>query len=115
MKVRLPKNNNPGIGNIQELAKKAQEAQEKMDMVSQELENKEYSATSGGNAVKVIINGKPQIKSIHIDPSVMDVDDLDMLSDMIIAATNEAIKKSREEKDTSMQSISSQLNIPGLF
>ena len=115
MKVRLPKNNNPGMGNIQELAKKAQEAQKKMDMVSQELENKEYCATSGGNAVKVVINGKPQVKSIYIDPAVVGVDDLEMLSDMIIAATNEAIKKSCEEKDMSMQSISSQLSIPGLF
>ncbi|MDR1627377.1 MAG: YbaB/EbfC family nucleoid-associated protein [Oscillospiraceae bacterium] len=115
MKVRLPKNNNSGMGNIQELAKKAQEAQEKIDIVTQELENKEYSATSGGNAVKVIINGKPQVKSIQIDPSVVDANDLDMLSDMIIAATNEAIKKSCEEKNESMQNISGQLNIPGLF
>jgi DNA-binding YbaB/EbfC family protein len=115
MKVRLPKNNNPSIGNIQELAKKAQETQEKMDIVTQELENKEYFATSGGNAVKVIINGKPQVKSIQIDPSAVDVNDLDMLSDMIIAATNEAIRKSCEEKDESMQNISDKLNIPGLF
>ena len=115
MKVRLPKNNTQGIGNIQELARKAQEAQEKMNLATQELENKEYFATSGGNAVKVVIDGKPQIKSIQIDPSAVDIDDLEMLSDMIVAAANEAIRKSNEEKEASMQNISNQLNIPGLF
>lgn len=115
MKVRLPKNNSGGMSNLQQLAKKAQETQEQMEQASAELENKEYSATSGGGVVEVLINGKLEIQSIKIKPEIVNKDDINMLSDLIKAAVNEAIKKANDEKEKVMQNISSNMNIPGLL
>jgi DNA-binding YbaB/EbfC family protein len=114
MKVRLPKNNANSMDNIRDLAKKAQQAQEKMDLASKELESKEYSATAGGSFVKVVVSGKPEVKSIEIDPSVIDSGDVEMLTDMVIAAVNEAIRKAFAEKDNVMQELSAQISFPGL-
>ncbi len=115
MKVRLPKSGGAGMQDIQKLAKQAQLAQEEMEKASAELEEKKYEATSGGEAVKVTINGKLELQKIDIKPEVVDPEETDMLSDMIIAAVNEAIKKANTEKETVMQSISGQMNLPGLF
>ena len=115
MKVRLPKNNSFGMNNMQDLVKKAQKAQEEMEKSQAELETKEYSASSGGEAVKVTINGKLEVTKLEIKREIIDPDDAEMLSDMIIAAINEAIKKASTDKDEAMQKISGQMNLPGLF
>ncbi len=115
MKVRLPKNNSFGMNNMQDLVKKAQKAQEEMEKSQAELETKEYSASPGGEAVKVTINGKLEVTKLEIKPEIIDPDDAEMLSDMIIAAVNEAIKKASTDKDEAMQKISGQMNLPGLF
>ena len=115
MKVRLPKSSGAGINNLQQLAKQAQETQAKMEQASSELEAKEYFATSGGEAVKVTINGKLEIQSLELKPEVVDPEEVDMLSDLIIAAVNEAIKKANNEKEEIMSQISGQMNLPGLF
>ena len=115
MKVRLP---NQGMGgmNIQKLAQQAQQAQQEVEKVSAELDEKEYSATAGGEAVKVTIIGKPEVKKIEINSELVDVaEDVDLLCDMIVAATNEAIKKAANEKDNALNSITSGMNMPGLF
>lgn len=115
MKVRLP---NQGMGgmNIQKLAKQAQEAQKEVEKVSAELDEKEYTATAGGEAVKVTIIGKPEVKKIEVNSELVDVaEDMDLLCDMIVAATNEAIKKATNEKDTALNSITGGMNLPGLF
>ncbi|BED93153.1 MAG: YbaB/EbfC family nucleoid-associated protein [Candidatus Paraimprobicoccus trichonymphae] len=107
MKVRLNNSNNmPNMDNLKELAQKAQHAQE-------ELDTKEYTASSGGEAVKVIITGKPEVKYINIKPEVIDLEDLEILSDMIKVAINSAINKSLEDKENVMQSFSGSFNIPG--
>ncbi len=115
MKVRLP---NQGMGgmNIQKLAQQAQQAQQEVEKVSAELDEKEYTATAGGEAVKVTIIGKPEVKKIEVNSELVDVtEDLDLLCDMIVAATNEAIKKAANEKDTALNSITGGMNLPGLF
>ncbi len=115
MKVRLP---NQGMGgmNIQKLAQQAQQAQQEVEKVSAELDEKEYTATAGGEAVKVTIVGKPEVKKIEVNSELVDVaEDMDLLCDMIVAATNEAIKKATTEKDTALSSITSGMNMPGLF
>ncbi len=99
MKARLPKNYNPGAANIQQLARQAQKMQEEMDAATTELEEKEYSATSGGEAVTVTVTGKMEVKSIEMKPEVVDPEDLEMLSDLIIAATNEALRAAAEGKE----------------
>lgn len=115
MKVRLPKSGGAGMNNLQQLAKQAQETQAKMEKASAELEAKEYSATSGGEAVEVKINGKLEVQSIKLKPEIVDPEEVDMLSDLIIAAVNEAIKKANDEKEEVMGQISGQMNLQGLF
>lgn len=116
MKAMLPRGyNQKGPKNIQQLAQQAQKMQDDMVAASKELEEKEYSTTSGGGAVKVVATGKMEIKSIEIDPEVVDKDDLEMLSDMIIAAVNESLRLAVEEKDSVMNELSSGINIPGIF
>ena len=115
MKARLPQ----GFGNqknsIQELAKQAQELQAKMDQANRELEEKEYSATVGGNAVTVTVTGKMEVKKMEIKPEVVDPEDIEMLSDLIIAAVNEALRTAATEKSETMEQISGGLNMPGVF
>ncbi len=115
MKVRLPNRGGAGINNLQQLARQAHEAQEKMEKASSELELKEYSAAAGGEAVKVTVNGKLELTNIAIKPEVVDPEEIDMLSDLIIAAVNEAIKSANRDKEEVIGKISGQMNLPGLF
>ncbi len=116
MKARLPKGyGGGGAGNMQQLARQAQKMQEAMETATEELEAKEYSATSGGNAVKVVATGKMEIKSIDIDPEVIDPDDSEMLSDLIIAAVNEALRAANQDKEDTMGALSGGINLPGIF
>lgn len=116
MKARLPKGyGGSSPNNIQQIAKQAQKMQEDMDKASTELEEKEYSASAGGGAVTVVVTGKLEVKSIDMKPEVVDPEDIEMLSDLIMAATNEALRSATEEKEAAMEKISGGLNIPGLF
>ncbi|MCH5299930.1 MAG: YbaB/EbfC family nucleoid-associated protein [Ruminococcus sp.] len=116
MKARLPKGyGSGGAANIQQLARQAQKIQDEMGSIEQELEVKEYSATAGGNAVKVTVTGKMEVKSIEISPEVVDPEDVEMLSDLVMAATNEALRSAATEKEERMGALSGGLNIPGLF
>lgn len=89
--------------------------QEEMDVANTELEAKEYSATAGGEAVTVTVSGGMRVKSISLKPEVVDPDDIEMLTDLIIAATNEALRSAAAEKEEVMTKISGGLNMPGLF
>lgn len=89
--------------------------QEQMETVTAELEEKEYTATSGGDAVKAVVTGKMEVKSIEIKPEVIDPDDAEMLGDLVTAAVNEALRAAAQEKEERMTSISGGMNIPGLF
>ena len=117
MKARLPKEYAGGGGaqNLQQLARQAQKMQEEMEVVSQELEAKEYTAASGGDAVKAVVTGKMEVKAIEIKPEVIDPDDAEMLGDLIIAAVNEALREAAAEKDSRMEALSGGLNIPGML
>lgn len=117
MKARLPKgySNGGGANNMQQLARQAQKIQEAMEVATTELEAKEYSATSGGNAVKVTVTGKMEVKSIEIQPEVIDPEDAEMLSDLIMAATNEALRAAADDKEETMTALSGGLSIPGMF
>ena len=116
MKARLPKGyGGGGVGNMQELAGQAQKMQEEMEAATKELEEKEFTATSGGEAVKVTVTGKMEVKAIELKPEVVDPEDVEMLSDLIIAATNEALRTAATEKENRMNAISGGLNIPGML
>lgn len=115
MKAMLPRGYNKKGNNIEQLAQQAQKIQDDMAAATAQLEEKEYTATSGGGAVKAITTGKMEVKSLEIDPNIVDKDDLDMLSDMIIAAVNESIRLAVSEKESVMDEISNGLNLPGIF
>lgn len=115
MKARLPQGYSSGAGNLQQLARQAQKMQEDMEKLTAELEQKEYSATSGGNAVKVVVNGKMEMQSIKIQPEVVDKDDVEMLEDLIMAAVNEAVRLATDDKNKNMEKMSGSFNMPGLF
>lgn len=111
MKVRIPKDF--GGGNQQQMMQKIQKMQEDMALKQEELEAKEYEISSGGGAVKVTITGKKEIKNITISPDAVDADDLEMLSDLLCAAVNEAIRKVEDTSTEEMGKISNGINIPG--
>ena len=116
MKARLPKGyNNGGSANLQQLAMKAKKMQKEMDLLTDELEEKEYAATAPGGAVKVTISGKLEVKNIEFDPEIVNKDDIEMLSDLLIIAINEAIRSAESEKNEKMDALSAELNMPGIF
>ena len=106
MKARLPQGYGGGQQNIQQLARQAQKMQAEMEAATDELNAKEYTATSGGGMVSVTVSGELVIKSMTISPDVVDPDDIEMLSDLITAAVNEAIRAANTDKEETMSRIS---------
>ena len=107
MKARLPQGyGGGGAANIQQLARQAQKIQEEMDAASAELDQKLYTATSGGDAVKATVSGSLEVQSIEIKPEVVDPEDVEMLADLVRAAVNEALRAASEEKAEKMEKIS---------
>ena len=113
MKVRIP--NSGGPGNMNQMLKQAQKMQEDMASLQEDLEQREYSATSGGGAISVTVDGKHLIKSIKINPEIIDADDAEMLEDLVTVAVNEAIEKALKTAEEEMGAITGGLNIPGMF
>jgi len=101
-----------GLGNIM---KQAQMMQQKMARLQQELEGRQVEASAGGGMVKAVVNGKQQLVSLQIEKSVVDPEDVEMLQDLVVAAVNEAVKKSQEMMQQEMGKITGGLNLPGMF
>ena len=115
MKVRLPGQGKSGM-NLQKLAKKAQEAQEGIEQVSTEIDEKEYVSSAGGGAITVTITGKPRLQKIEINENMIDVlEDKELLCEMIIAAANSAIDKAQAERDERIKALTGGIAVPGLF
>ena len=95
------------------MIQQAKKLQQDMMKMQEELENSTVEATSGGGAVKVVVNGKLRIESISIAEEVVDSNEIEMLSDLVLAAVNECISKSQEEASKRMSSLTGGLNIPG--
>lgn len=104
-----------GGGNMGNMMKKVQKMQQQMEAAQREIEEKEIETTSGGGAVKVVVTGKKELKSIKIDPEVVDKDDVEMLEDLVVAAINEAFRKADELSQNEMKKVTGGMNIPGLF
>ena len=100
-----------GFGNMM---KEAQKLQQQMLALQEEVGKKKVEATAGGGMVTVEAHGKQEIVSIKIDPEVVSKDDVQMLEDLVLAATNEALRKSRELVQQEMGKITGGLKIPGL-
>lgn len=107
----------PGMGgaNMQQLARQAQKLQQQMLKVQEEVEAREFSASAGGGMVTVTVNGKKEILNLEIKPEAVDPDDVEMLQDMILAATNEALREAGETVEREMGKLTGGMGIPGLF
>ena len=101
--------------NVSSVVRRAQQMQEEMEKVQEEIEAKEVTATAGGGMVTVVAGGDKVIKEITIKPEVVDLDDIETLQDLIIVAVNDAIKQAEDMMAEGMGAITGGLNIPGLF
>ena len=115
MRANIPKGMGGGAQNMQAMIRQAQKMQEDMAAKQAELEEREYEISAGGGAVTVKINGKKQIQSLDIAPEIVDPDDIETLSDILVAAVNEAIKRVEETNSAEMAKITGNLNMPGMF
>lgn len=97
-------------GNMNNLMKQAQKMQRQMEEATKELEEKEMTASAGGGAVEVTVSGKKEITKVKIDPEAVDPEDVEMLEDLIMAATNEALRMVEEYSQQSMSKITGGLN-----
>jgi len=100
-----------GFGNIM---KEAQKLQAQMEQLQAEAAKKTVEATAGGGMVTVVVNGKQEVVSIKIDREVINPEDAQMLEDLVMAACNEALRKSKEMVQSEMGKIAAGLKIPGL-
>ncbi|MCD8149651.1 MAG: YbaB/EbfC family nucleoid-associated protein [Clostridiales bacterium] len=92
-------------GNMNNLMKQAQRMQRQMEEASKELEEKEVTATAGGGTVEVTVSGKKEVLKVKLSEEVVDPDDIEMLEDLIVAATNEALRKMEDLSQESMNKI----------
>ena len=92
-------------GNMNNLMKQAQRMQRQMEESQKELEEKEFTATAGGGAVEVSVSGKREVTKVKLQEEAVDPDDIEMLEDLIMAATNEALRQIEEISAQSMSKI----------
>ena len=92
-------------GNMNNLMKQAQKMQKQMEQAQAELESSEYTATSGGGAVEVTVSGKREITKVKLSEEVVDPDDIEMLEDLIMAATNEALRQMEADSQAQMSKL----------
>lgn len=103
-----------GLGNMAQIMKQAQQLQAKIAKLQEELGDRQVTGSAGGGMVQVVANGRQEIVSIQIEKEVIDPNDAEMLQDLIVAAVNDAISKSKAMVNEEMSSITKGLNIPGL-
>ena len=92
-------------GNMNNLMKQAQKMQRQMEETQKQLEEAEVTATAGGGAVEVTVSGRHEVTKVKLAEEVVDPDDIEMLEDLIMAATNEALRKIDENSQKAMGAI----------
>ena len=99
------------MGNI---AKLAEQMQARMAQVQEELREATLETTSGGGAVRVVISGAQELRSVAIDPAAVDPDEVEMLEDLIVAAVNDGIARSKQLAEEKMAAIAGSMGLPGM-
>jgi DNA-binding YbaB/EbfC family protein len=100
---------------MSEIMRKAQDFQQKMSQMQNELAGRTVTASVGGGMVSVTINGKIELLSIQIDKEVINPEDQAMLQDLVVSAVNEGIKKAQDMAQSEMRKLTGGINIPGMF
>lgn len=101
-----------GMGN---LMKQAQQMQQKMMKMQEEMATKTVDASVGGGMVTVTANGRAEVLSVKIDPQAVDPDDVEMLEDLVLAGVNEALRKAQDMMASEMNKLTGGMKIPGLL
>lgn len=104
-----------GMGNMQGMMKQMQKMQKKMAEAQENLGEEKMEGTAGGGMVKVIVSGHKQVLEVIIDPEAVDPEDVEILQDLIIIATNEALMKAEEISNSTMGQFTKGMNLPGMF
>jgi len=104
-----------GMGNMQNMMKQMQKMQKKMAQAQEELGEKKIEGSAGGGMVTVIVTGHKEIVDVQIKQEVVDPDDVEMLQDLVLAATNDALKKADELTNSTMGQFTKGMNLPGMF
>ena len=115
MRANLPKGMGGGPQNMQAMIRQAQKMQEDVAAKQEELDAREYEIKAGGGVVTVKINGKKEVLSIDIAPELVDPDDIETLSDILVAGVNEAIKRVEDTSSREIEKITGSMAMPGLF
>ncbi len=112
----MAKRNKPrGIGGQPNMMQQFQRVQAQMEEVQNQLAEETVTTSVGGGAIKIVIDGKQNVRSITIAPDLASSGDVEMLQDMIVAGMNEAVAKSQEMAAEHLGKLTGGLNIPGLF
>lgn len=114
MRANIPKGLGGGPQNMQALMRQVQKAQEEVEQKQEELDAREYDVSAGGGVVNVKINGKREILAIDLKPEIVDPDDIETLSDILVAAINEAIKRVDTTNANELNKITGQVNLPNI-
>ncbi len=115
MRANIPKGMGGGAQNMQAMLRQAQKMQEDMAVLQEDLDSREYEIKAGGGVVTVKINGKKEILGIDIQPEIVDPDDIETLSDILVAAVNEAIKRVETVNQNEMGKITQGMGMPSMF
>ena len=100
------------MNNMSQIMKQAKAMQEKMAEMQKKIEETEIEGSSGGGVVKIVMNGKHEVKNLFIDPSIVNSDEKEVLEDLIIAALNDVNKKIAENTNNQLGSISGGMGLP---
>jgi DNA-binding YbaB/EbfC family protein len=100
---------------MNEIMRQAQQMQQKMSQVQNELAGRTVTASVGGGMVSVTVNGKNEVLSVEIDKEVINPEDRTMLQDLIVSAVNEGIRKAQDMAQAEMRKVAGNINIPGIF
>lgn len=101
-------------GGMNELMKQASRMQRKIEQRREELKNEQFEATSGNDRVKVVVTGGLDLVSVTVDPALVADEGLEMVQDLIVAASNSALKNARDGVDKELEKVTGGLKIPGL-
>ncbi len=116
MRANIPKGMGGGPQNMQSILRQVQKTQEDVAAKQEELDAREYDISAGGGVVTVKINGKKEILEINLKPEIVDPDDIETLSDILVAAVNEAIKRVEDTNNEEIGKITGQMpSFPGLM
>ena len=113
MKARLPQGHGKPDRNA--LMAQYQKMQQDMEILTTDLENREYNVTSGGGKVSVTMDGKYDVRAVKLDPEIVDASDIEMLEDMIAAAVNEGVRIVRDTQEKEMSNLSDGFGLPAGF